>query len=84
METKFAKIDPETLTFKILTYLTFKDNPIKPIDISHALNEKGSSVRARLAELKQADLVESTNEGYTSNVTSYDIIMKLFRYSQIK
>lgn len=79
METKLAEMDPETLAFKILTYLTFKDEPLRPIEIAKELKEKGSSVRARLAELKRDELIESTSEGYISNATSYDILMKLFR-----
>lgn len=79
MESKLAEMDPETLAFKIITFLTFKDEPMRPIDIARELKEKGSSVRARLAELKQDNLVESTGDGYLSNLTSYDILMKLFR-----
>jgi len=51
---------------------------MKPIDISKGLGEKGSTVRARLAELNKKGLVKNTNEGYISQVTSYDILMKLF------
>jgi Mn-dependent DtxR family transcriptional regulator len=81
---KLDKIDPETLAFKLLIFLTFKDEPMRPVDISDALEEKGSSVRARLAELKKEGLVESTNDGYISNVTSYDVLMKLYRHPPLQ
>jgi Mn-dependent DtxR family transcriptional regulator len=84
MLSKLEEIDPETLAFKLLIFLTFKDEAMRPVDISNALEEKGSSVRARLAELKQEGLVESTNDGYISNVTSYDILMKLFRHPPLQ
>jgi Mn-dependent DtxR family transcriptional regulator len=84
MDSTLAEMDPETLAFKIITFLTFKDEPMRPIDISRELNEKGSSVRARLAELKKDNLVESTGEGYISNITSYEILMKLFRQQPIE
>jgi Mn-dependent DtxR family transcriptional regulator len=84
MEAILAEMDPETLAFKIITFLTFKDEAMRPIDIARELNEKGSSVRARLAELKQDNLVESTGEGYISKMTSYDILMKLFRQLSIE
>jgi Mn-dependent DtxR family transcriptional regulator len=76
---KLAKIDPSTSAFKILVFLTFKDHPMKPIDIAKGLGEKGSTVRARLAELNKSGLVDNTNDGYVSNLTSYDILMKLYK-----
>ena len=72
-----AEMDPKTSAFKVLVYLTFKDKPLKPLDITKGLGERGSTVRARLAELKKAGLVENTNDGYVSNITTYDILMKL-------
>jgi Mn-dependent DtxR family transcriptional regulator len=79
METKLAEIDPSTSAFKILVYLTFKDHPMKPIDISKGLGENGSTVRARLTELNKKGLVNNTNKGYISLVTSYEILMKLYQ-----
>jgi DNA-binding IclR family transcriptional regulator len=79
MEKALKELDPGTLAFKVLVYLTFKDHPMKPIDISRGLGENSSSVRARLAELKQAGLVENTSEGYVASTTSYDVLMKLFK-----
>ena len=72
-----AEMDPKTSAFKVLVYLTFKDKPLKPIDISKGLGVRGSTVRARLAELKKFGLVDNTSDGYVSNVSSYDILMKL-------
>jgi DNA-binding IclR family transcriptional regulator len=79
VDPKLAEIDPNTSAFKILVYLTFKDKPMKPIEISKGLREKGSTVRARLTELKKKGLIKNTNEGYLSCITSYEILMKLFR-----
>jgi predicted transcriptional regulator len=76
--TKIAEINPSTSAFKILVYLTFKDQHMKPADIAIGLGEKGSTVRARLAELRKEGLVESSSNGYISLVTSYDILMKLY------
>jgi Mn-dependent DtxR family transcriptional regulator len=78
-KTKFAQINPSTSTFKILVYLTFKDQHMKPAEIASGLGEKGSTVRARLAELRKNGLVENSSKGYISLVTSYDILMKLYR-----
>ncbi|MCW4050059.1 MAG: DNA-binding protein [Candidatus Bathyarchaeota archaeon] len=79
MESKLAELDPKTSAFKILVYLTFKDRPMKPNVIAKGLNENGSSVRARLAELKKKGLVDNTNEGYIAQTTTYDILMKMQR-----
>jgi len=72
-------LDPETSAFKILVYLTFKDRALRPMEISRGTGEKGSSVRARLAELRRVGLVENTGEGYVSKVTPYDVLMRLYR-----
>jgi len=79
LNTKLSEIDPDTTTFKILVFLTFKDKPMKPIEIAHGLGENGSTVRARLAELRKSGLVENTSEGYVSRLTSYDILMRLYK-----
>jgi Mn-dependent DtxR family transcriptional regulator len=79
VESKLAEIDPSTSAFKILVYMTFKDHPMKPIDIAKGLGENGSTVRARLAELNKTGLVDNTNDGYVSNITTYDVLMKLYK-----
>ena len=79
MVSKLTEIDPKTTAFKILVYLTFKDKPMKPIDIAKGLGEKGSDVRARLAELNKKGMVDNTKDGYITNLTSYDILMRLFK-----
>ena len=79
MESKLREIDPSTSAFKILVFLTFKDHPMKPIDIAKGLGENGSTVRARLAELNKTGLVDNTNDGYVSLITTYDILMKLYK-----
>jgi DNA-binding IclR family transcriptional regulator len=78
LEKKMAEIDPTTSAFKILVYLTFKDQPLKPIEIARGLGENSSTVRARLAELNKAGLVDNTGDGYVSNLTFYDILMRLY------
>lgn len=79
MEKKLSSISPSTTAFKILVYLTFKDQQMKPAEIASELSENGSTVRARLAELKRKKLVLNKPGGYLSCVTSYDILMKLYR-----
>jgi len=69
----------ETSAFKVVCYLSFKDGGLKPSDISEGLGMNASTVRARLAELKATGLVSSTPDGYISNLTPYDILMKLYR-----
>ena len=76
---KLDEMEPETSAFKIITFLAFKDTPLKPSEISEGLGEKGSTVRARLSELRQSGLVKSTPEGYVSIPNVYDIVMKLYR-----
>ena len=72
-----AELDPKTSAFKILVYLTFKDRPMKPLEITKGLGMNGSTVRARLAELRKKGIVKSVSDGYVSLITSYDILMKL-------
>lgn len=81
---KLDDLDPDTSAFKILVHLTFKGQPMKPIDISRELGENSSSVRARLAELKRDGLVESKGNGYVALTTAYDILMKLYRQPKEK
>jgi DNA-binding IclR family transcriptional regulator len=69
----------ETSAFKVLCYLSFKEMALKPSEIAEVVSEKPSTVRARLAELKDAGLIAATPEGYVSNLTPYDILMKLYR-----
>jgi len=75
----FDELSLETSAFKVLCYLSFREGPLRPSEIAEGLGEKPSTVRARLAELKGAGLVSSTPQGYVSNVTPYDILMKLYR-----
>jgi len=69
----------ETSAFKILCYLSFKEAPLKPSEIAVGIGVTASTIRARLTELKKAGLVSSTSDGYVSNLTPYDILMKLYR-----
>ena len=68
-----------TSAFKVVCYLSFKDEELKPSDIAKGLGMNASTVRARLAELKDSGLLSSTPSGYLSNLTPYDILMKLYR-----
>jgi len=69
----------ETSAFKILCYLSFKDTPLKPSQIAEEIGEKPSTVRARLTELKNANLIEKKSEGYVSILNPYDILMKIYK-----
>jgi len=76
---KLDQIEPDTSAYKILCHLAFRGSVLKPQEIAEALKENGSTVRARLAELKKQGLVEARPEGYVAVVTPYDIIIKLYR-----
>jgi predicted DNA-binding transcriptional regulator len=69
----------ETAAFKVLCYLSFKEAPLKPKDIAKDIDVRASTIRARLTELKKVGLVSATSDGYVSNLTPYDILMKLYR-----
>lgn len=76
---KLGSLKPETSAFKVICYLSFKDAAMKPSEIAEGIGEKPSTVRARLAELKNDGLVIATPQGYLSALTPYDILMKLYR-----
>ena len=76
---KFNALNLKTSAFKVICYLSFKDAALKPADIAKGVGEKPSTVRARLAELKNAGLVTATSDGYVSALNPYDILMKLYR-----
>lgn len=78
-----SALDPKTSAFKILTYLTFKDTVLKPAEIAKGTGINGSTVRARLTELRKNGLVESTGNGYVAKIRVYDILMKLYLKSSI-
>jgi len=69
----------ETSAFKVLCFLAFKDSTYKPNQIAKEISEKPSTVRARLTELKKLGLVTPAEGGYTTVITPYDILMKLYR-----
>lgn len=79
IEKKLDNLKLDTSAFQILTYLSFKDIPIKPGDIAKNIGQNPSTVRARLTELKMAGLVISDPQGYVSTLNPYDILMKLYR-----
>jgi len=68
----------ETVAFQVLSYLTFRGAPLKPSQIAEG-TLKPSTVRARLAEMKEKGLVTQSSAGYISAVNPYDILMKLYR-----
>ncbi len=76
---KLDEIEPDTSAYKILCHLAFRGNVLKPQEIAAELGENGSTVRARLAELRKQGLVDARPEGYIAVVTPYDIIIKLYR-----
>lgn len=67
-----------TSAFKILCYLTFNQKEAKPSEISEGLDMKAGTVRARLSELKERELVRTLNTGYISNIQPYDIIIRIY------
>jgi len=69
----------DTAAFQVLSYLTFRGAPLKPSQIAEGTNLKPSTVRARLAEMKEKGLVTQSSSGYISAVNPYDILMKLYR-----
>jgi DNA-binding IclR family transcriptional regulator len=69
----------DTAAFKVLSYLAFRGAPLKPAQISEGTDLKPSTVRARLAEMKEKGLVTQSPAGYNSAVNPYDILMKLYR-----
>ena len=79
IEELLDKLEPKTSSYKIMCYLAFRGSTMKPQELAEALNENGSTVRARLAELKKMGLVDSRPDGYFSLVTPYDIVMKVYR-----
>jgi predicted transcriptional regulator len=79
IEEKLDDLKLDTSAFQILTYLSFKDTPLKPGDIAKKIGKNPSTVRARLTELKGAGLVISLPQGYVSALNPYDILMKFYR-----
>ena len=75
---KLCDIKIETSAFKILCFLAFKESHFKPSMIAESIGENPSTVRARLAELKNSGLVMAGPDGYKSVLNPYDILMKLF------
>ena len=76
---KLDQLEPDTSAYKILCHLAFRGSVLKPQEIAKELGENGSTVRARLAELKKQGLVEAKSEGYQSVITPYDLIIKMYR-----
>ena len=76
---KLEALDPKTSAYKILCHLAFKGTVLKPSEIATSLGENGSTVRARLAELKKQGLVDSNPKGYISLISPYDLILKIYR-----
>lgn len=73
------KLSLDTVAFQVLCYITFKEGPLKPSQIAKGINIKPSTVRARLAEMKEKKLVIQSPLGYTTAVKPYNILMKLYR-----
>ncbi|UCH58053.1 MAG: winged helix-turn-helix transcriptional regulator [Candidatus Bathyarchaeota archaeon] len=76
---KLDELKLDTVAFKVLCYLTFREAALKPAEIAKGIGVNPSTVRARLAELKNAGLVESKPNGYVSALNPYDILMKFYR-----
>lgn len=69
----------DTVAFQVLSYITFRGGHLKPSQIAEGIGMKPSTVRARLAEMKDKGLVKQSPAGYASAVNPYDILMKLYR-----
>jgi DNA-binding IclR family transcriptional regulator len=69
MSEKLDALEPQTSAYKILCHLAFNGAILKPAEIAIALGENGSTVRARLSELKKNGLVDQKPEGYLSLVS---------------
>ncbi len=78
-EAELEGLKLDTAAFKVLSYLTFRGAPLKPSMIAEGTDLKPSTVRARLAEMKEKGLVTQSSAGYRSAVNPYDILMKLYR-----
>jgi DNA-binding IclR family transcriptional regulator len=79
IEERLDDLRLDTSAFQVLCYLSFKDAPMKPREIAREIGQNPSTVRARLAELKNKGLVVSKPQGYVSALNPYDILMKLYR-----
>jgi len=77
-QVKLESLDPKTTAYKVLCLLSFKGTVYKPAEIAALLKENGSTVRARLAELKKQGLVDQKSDGYFSLVSPYDFIIKIY------
>lgn len=75
---ELSKLGVSSSSFKIVCHLTFRGRPLKPKEIAEELKVKPASVRARLSELCERNLVTSGSKGYTSMVKPYDILMKIY------
>ena len=79
MSEKLDLLDPKTSAYKVLCHLAFTGKMLKPAEIASALGENGSTVRARLTELKKNGLIDQGSEGYISLISPYDLIMKIYK-----
>ena len=76
--TDLGGLDPKTSAYRVLCHLTFRGGVMKPAEIAKVLGENGSTVRARLSELRKLGLVDQKPDGYASKVQPYDIVMKIY------
>jgi DNA-binding MarR family transcriptional regulator len=53
----------DTVAFQVLSYITFRGGHLKPSQIADGTNMKPSTVRARLAEMKDKGLVKQIRLG---------------------
>ena len=81
---ELSKLNPPSLSFKILCFLTFSEKPYKPKELAGRLGINPATARARLSELFKIGLVVSGSEGYSSSVLPYDIIECFIKYHEQK
>lgn len=84
IEEKLDELSLDTAAFRVLSHLTFRGMAMRPSEIASETKQNPSTVRARLAELKESGLVISVSDGYISAVNPYDILMKLYRDIKIE
>jgi predicted DNA-binding transcriptional regulator len=76
---ELSRLGITSSSFKILCHLTFRARPIKPKELAAELEMNPATVRARISELYSRDLLTLDSRGYSSNIRSYDILMKFYK-----
>jgi len=81
VQSELVKLGITSSSFRILCHITFRGRPFKPKELAGELEMKPATVRARISELYSRDLLTLDSRGYSSNVKSYDILMRFYNDS---